>query len=761
LNDTIEAPSLLPYLEKGRNRFYIEASMGQHENSVHQRSSFPFLIVSESGPLVHILAARINTDAGTNIEPVFLLTQKDEYHLIADELWPLDNRAIEHYWQRTFTFHSHEKFGSPPLTLKDQIDKNGALLPFQPLFYCKFKQAYFHPLCPNCGMVLQQCYNDNILQEHGLQPYSGSLKRYLFCPSCTNSKESFDFYVSSKANNDPPFLKDRFDLIKKLGQLKANATLTGQLPCVECNQHQECYGSDNLVLSRISPLSFYPFYMLMFKADSVNALDFLALISGASWQESENRLVAKQQSGRLNCLQAIKQKGFIEKSFFFLNEDRYFLEVLYLKLSFLGEFAKAVFSGLYRFQYPDLGLSIDRIWVNLTGQNSLLPCFWNFKVELLDVIGSDLPFTSIPKLPRAYGFHLLGLVWFYTLMVNNNQNVSQVYRVLSEVMEKTDVQDGASFENYLENNFHHVFAPENIFYHPETVTVNKKWHKFWKRSLYLGFYLLEGNLLGLNGWSQERFEKELERLRHQIKSDLFSPEPQEPVVSTKESEADGKAISNILRKIMDTWQDGAESPSDELETILVPRETNNITDDKTAQDSQEDNDVYKTVVFSPDDGAPEAFADFEKEGDLDETVIVSKSDLDKCIILTPEHPGGSDTANNLDHKDDDEIKETVILSPDDMRQNQSPSFDSEADDFPETIIISPQQSPSGYPKDSLGPHLQGVKFEDTEKGGIVPDKTMIGKKKKTEKLDPDEFMDETILVLPGKISPGKKENNRE
>jgi len=757
LNDTIETPSLLPYLGKGRNRFYIEVSMGQHENFVHQRSSFPFLIVSESGPLVHILAARINTDAGTKIEPAFLLTQKDEYHFMEDGLWPLDNRAIEHYWQRTVTFHSNEKSGSPPLILKDQIDKNGALLPFQPLLYCKFKQAYFHPLCPNCGMVLQQCYNDSMLQEYGLQPYSGSLKRYLFCPSCMGSKENADFYVSSKANNDPPFLKDRFDLIKKLGQLKDNTNLTGQLPCVECNKHQECYGSDDLVLSRIFPLSFYPFYMLMFKADSVNALDFLALISGASWQESENQLVAKQQAGRLNCLQTIKQKGSLEKPFFFRNEDRYFLEVLYLKLSFLGELAKAVFSGLDTFQYPDLGLSMDRIWVKLSDQNSLLPYFWNFKLELLDVIGGDERSLSIPKLPPSHGLYLLGVVWFYTLLVNKKQNVSQVHRMLNEAMEKMDDRNDAFFKNYLENNFYSVFAPENIFYHPEKITVDKKWHKIWKASLCAGLYLVEGSLLNFNAWSQEKFEKELEQLRQQIKDHLFSPEP---FVSTKEPEADGKAISNILKKIMDTWQDGAESPSDELETILVPRETNNITDDKTAQDSQEDNDIYKTVVFSPDDGVPEAFADFEKEADLDETVIVSGSDLDHCMIVTPEQPEPTETTNKLDNKDDDEMEETVILSPDDMRQNQSPSFDSEADDFSETIIISPQQSPSGYPQDSLGPHSQGVKSEDTEKGGIVPDETMTGEKKKTEKSDPDEFLEETILIRPGEIYPGKKENNK-
>jgi hypothetical protein len=759
VNDIIEAPSLLPYLEKGRNTFYIQALMGQHDESVHERSSFPFLVVSESGPLVRILGAEINTDAGTKIESVFLLTQKDEYHFIEDELWPIDNRAIEQYWQRAFSFHSHEKSGSPPLILKNQIDKNGALLPFGPLLYCKFKQAYFHPLCPNCGRLLQQCYNDDMLQEHGLQPYSGSLKRYLFCPSCTGSKESPDFYVSSKANNDPPFLKSRFDLIKKLGQLKDNTNLAAQLPCGECNNYQECYGPDSLAVSRIVPLSFYPFYMLMFKADSVNALDFLALISGATWQESENQLVVKQQPGRLSCLQQVKRKGSFKKPFFFRDEDRYFPEVLYLKLSFLGELAQAVFLGLDTFRYPDLGLSIDRIWVKLTDQNSLLPSFWNFKLDLLDVIGVDARSLSIPKIYPSYGLHLFGVVWFYTLLVNKKQAVSHVYPVLSQAMREMDAKDDASLEHFLEDNFHHVFAPENIFYHPEIVTVNKKWHEFWKRSLGLGFYLVQGNLSSLNGWSQEKFEKELAKLRQQIKNHLFSPDS---FVSTKESEADGKAISNILKKIMNTWQDGLEAPSDELETLILPPETNDVTDVKGA-------------------------TDFQEEEDLEETVILSGHDLDSCIIITPEELEPTDITNDIGLKNGDEMEETIILSSDDMGQDRSPSVDSEADDLPETIIlssddigqdrspsvdseaddlpetiiISPQQSPSGYPKDpSLEPHSQGAKSEDTEQGGIVPDETMTHKKKKTEKSEHDEFLNETILIRPGEVYPGKKKHNK-
>lgn len=756
MNDTIETRSLLPYLEKGRNIFYIHASMGQHDDSVHETSSFPFLVVSESGPLVRILAARINTDAGTNIESVFLLTQKDEYHFMKDELWPIDNRVIEHYWQQAFTFHSHEKSGSPPLILKDQIDKNGVLLPFQPLFYCKFKQVYFHPLCPNCGMVIQQCYNDSILQKYRLQPYSGSLKRYLFCPSCTGSKENPDFYVFSKANNDPPFLKDRFDLIKKLGQLKDNTNLTGQLPCVECNKHQECYGPDNLVLSRISSFSFYPFYMLMFKADSVNALDFLALISGASWQESENQLIAKQQPGRLNCLQRIKQKGSLGKPFFFRNEDRYFLEVLYLKLSFLGEVSEAVFSGLDTFQYPDLGLSIDRIWVKLSDQNSLLPSFWNFKLDLLDVIGIDLRSLSIPKLPVSYGLHLFGVVWFYTLLVNKKQGISQVYQVLSEAMEKMDARDNAVLENYLENNFHPVFAPENIFYHPEIVNVNKKWHRFWEESLCLGFYLVEANLMGLNGWSQEKFEKKLEQLRQQIKDNLFSPEP---IVATKESEADGKAISDILKNIMNTWQDGVEAPSDELETTLVPLETNDIIDDRTARDFQEESDILQTVILSSDNELPENLTGIEQKEEPGEVALISESDMDETVILTPEGLKAPAPSDHLDDYDED-MEDTVIFTRDSLEQNVPLSSQPEEEDIPETVIISPEQGSSGCLEDPPDSSRRDLGSEDTIKGVIAPELMRTGEHKKAENSEPDESLEETIFIRTENSFIGEKKDNQ-
>lgn len=755
MNDIIETRSLLPYLKTDETRFHLKISVVDQNDSIHQKSSFPFLVVSESGQFARIIEAKIQTDAGTNIEPVFLLIQKDEHPVSRDALWPLDNRTIDRYWQNTFMFHSHKKSGSCPLILKDQTDKNGTLLPFQPLLYCKFSQTYFPPLCPDCGAVLQQCYNDTLLQQCGLRPYSTSLKRYLFCPSCIGLKDPPEFYVSSLADNDPAFLKDRFELIKEFGRLYENKNLSGRLPCVNCSRHQECYGPDGLWVSRIVALSFYPFYMLMVKGDLVNGLDFLSLMSGASFKEVEDRLKEKQEPGRLNSLNVLRRNPSIQTPFFYQNEDRYFLEVLYLKLSFLGELAETLFSELDTLQCPDFGLSMDRIWVKLSDQNHLLPCFWNFKLELLDVIGTDVPSSSIPQFPRSYGFHLLGLVWFYTLLVNGKQDVAQVYSLLGEIIEKIGAQHDTDIENYLESGFPQILSPENIFFNPDIQSVKPDWHNFWKTSLGLGFRFFEVGMRGLRDWSMADFGHKLEHLRRQIKEDLFSTKP---FVPTKEPEADDKIISNILKKIMSMRQEGAETSWDELVAGSVSPRPDHIAEDKTEPDIQEDTDIFKTVVLSSEDELTGNLPGVEQKQEPVEAIEVPEGEPDNTLIISPERPEPPGMSDNLHHYDQD-MEETVILSPDHMEQHLKPSSKSEQDEYPETVIISPEQGSSGYPEAPPGPCVQDFGSKTTEKGGVVPDTPMMGENKKAETSEPDEFLEETILIRPGKTHAGKKEDN--
>ena len=88
-------PSLLPYLQPDKTHFRLEISLSSRENSFPEKSSFPFLTISESSPFERLLEAKIVTDADTVIKKIFLLQQSDDYRYLADEMWPLTNADID------------------------------------------------------------------------------------------------------------------------------------------------------------------------------------------------------------------------------------------------------------------------------------------------------------------------------------------------------------------------------------------------------------------------------------------------------------------------------------------------------------------------------------------------------------------------------------------------------------------------------------------------------------------------------------------
>jgi hypothetical protein len=634
--NNIEKPSLLPYLELTDTKFCLSFSLISQDDSILEKSPFPFPIICESDPFARLIEARFATDAGSEIKRVFLLFQKDEYHLTRDELRPLNNQDIDQYWQKAFLFYSRKNQDSSVIILADQIEEGGGLISLQSLFFCKSKRIFFHPPCPVCGLPLQQCYDDEMLTGLGFQRYSASLKRYLFCPSCFGSTGESDFYAFSLESSDHPALKDRWDLIKEFGRLTKDRNRLNRFPCTNCSSHQECYGSGGLVVSRIVPFSFYPFYMLIFEAGSVNALDFLSLISGASFDDLESRLSEKQELGRINCLKSLKRNSLSASPFFFDKNKRYFLEVLYLKLSFFGELVQTIFSSL---DDPWLGLSIDRIWINLTDQSGLLPFFWNFKLKFIDIGGNAVKPPFFPKLFQYSSSHFLGIIWFYTLLVNKKQGVSEVYVTLEEKIEKI-VSNDDSLESFLKNSSDGVFSPENIFWIPDGKSVSQDWVRLWEKSIGLGWSLLKiGLRTGLienSKWSKDKFQQELENLRKEVKDKLFSHELNFVQV---EPAPENKAISDILAKIMGKWSIGLDAQK--LEKTVGVSTASGEQFDNTSVVSQDENEIEETLILSRDD--------FRKE--KSPSVQADEKDMPA--------PKGADQPDG-----DDFISETVILHSD-------------------------------------------------------------------------------------------------
>ncbi|OQY57374.1 MAG: hypothetical protein B6245_17055 [Desulfobacteraceae bacterium 4572_88] len=548
-----DMPSLLPYLEPSGARFCLKISLLSEDASDEEAPSSPFLTVSGSG-LTRLIKARFVTDAGSSIRDVFLLMQRDECRLRNNELHPLTNQDIRQCWQRTFGHsggqqHSH-------IRLADQIGKNGLLLPFQPLFYCKTTRRFFHPPCPNCGFPLQECDDDRLLSDSGLRPYSTSLRRYLFCPTCMDSDGKSDFYVFLTEDHDPQILKDCSNLIRGFSKQRIISRAC-RFPCPECDDFQHCHGPNGLADSRIIPFSFYSFFMLIFESESVvSASDFFSLISGDSFEETEGisqQLVKSHFSGE-------------DVSSFFHNDkdERHFPEILYLKISFLAELVQNILPNLDNYTYPDLALSLDQIWIRISEPTPFFSFLPNLRLEFVDMGESPLKTPFFPKSPPSYGRYFLWTVWFFTLLVNQKQTVTQIHSAMEQSVGK--IFSGT--DDY-DDDLKGVFSPENIFRNPKGKSVGEAHRELWKDTLRLGWVLLRTDS------DKDEFCLRLETLREDIRQQLFrETSVTAPPVTPKEQDTDNrdKAIHNILLNIMDKWRTEFEEKIEQEEEAIAPRE---------------------------------------------------------------------------------------------------------------------------------------------------------------------------------------------
>jgi hypothetical protein len=767
MQDRTTSNSLLPYLMHGGAHFYLYIPLAAETLAGVGRLNSRFITVSDTHPLYHIHEAQLFTDAKSRVKRVFLLMQKDAYTLPRDDLWPVNNRDIDGFWQTTFSYITTQESGS--IVLSNQITQENELNPLHPLFFCLKKQVFFHTVCPRCGLILQQCYDDNLLVRLGLEAYSTSLRRYLCCPTCLKSGEGTDFYVFEATGLEPVLVKDRWNLLQQYGQMSPNKKQANKVPCSECPERAGCYGLANEVRDNLIPFSFYPFYMIIFEAMSLQAPDFLALLSGASFEELESSLLQRGEEGRIHCLNTLKQERPPKSMFLFAEDDRYFLEVFYLKLSFLAELTQIIFNSPFVSTRPDLGLSIDQIWVSLPDQGDLLPSFWNFKVSPVALMTKSLEAINLPDLPLSYGLYFLSLSWFYALVVNSKQDISKVHKAVGVALAQSSPGDLASFEKILDENSGRTFALENIFWKPEGNELSKSHNSLWKEALQLGWSLLRASYHLDADWSESAFWQRLEGLREEVKDYLFRATTM-PYEQKYRLERE-VAIQNILERILGKWRDKHEKNGIKETIIMSPEDLEEDARPATLEQNGENEEIPETIFISNGDTSQKP-SDFSSGLQPNEFT----SDKEKSASEARKLPSDSQV------RDEEEmIPETVVLSPEqaarmmsassspkqvrdlDFRGEEPPSteiprfeeglhLDSHAKDeeemISETVIISPLDV-------SLQP--------SAPYSGMAADEDATGEEKgkppkdKIKKPSGDDFVVETVFLSPGKA----KEENAE
>ncbi len=694
---------LLPYLDSSSAGVHLKISLVAEDPASIERAPFPFWVLDDSDPLTRILRASFLTETGSEIKSVLLFLQKDRYTLREDSLWPVHNQEVEAAWRKAFSLYGRDDLEDSLIVLGHQLDDKGELAPFGSLFYCKTHQTFFSPPCPYCGRPLEQCYNDDLLQQVGLPPYSTSLSRYLFCPSCWVSQRQPHFYTYELEGGEPGFVKDWQGLVEDFGRLLEHPTLGKGFLCGNCSNPEACYGTQGRAASKVSPFAFYPFFMLIFEDMPLKAAEFLRLVSGASVEDLKAWLRERGELRRLKHLESAPDRLSDRTLFFFEGGNQHFLEILYLKLTFLAELSQLILSELKGPGHPDMRSTLDQTWVKVGDRASLLPQLWSFRVQVID-IARNLPERALPPggLPTE-ATHFLGLAWFYTLLSNKKQDTSSIYQSLKEALGRASPEEPLYSAGISEE----PFSPGNLFWNPDDKIIDESWHPMWEEALLLGDGLLRASSTVDSGWSRESFWQKLVDLRDRIKAQLFTDHA---IAQRQERPSEDEVLQGILANLMEKW------------------ESRPYPDERVLEE---------TVVLQPK-GPPDGrgISDVGKEAALKETVIISSEQVDKQggpISREPEQP---------------DLEETVVISPESRgKEGSIPLQEKDEEPVLETVILSPKQEPAKPFQEPSPGVASGEEGESREISSLETQdgKEGIGQRKQKKEED---FLSETVFISP-------------
>jgi hypothetical protein len=624
-------------------------------------------------------------------------------------LLPIDNPGLEAAWQYAFDAHRSNAQPNGLMVLEHQVDAKGVLQAFAPLFRCQETRQWFHPVCPQCGLALRLCRDDRLLERRGLPTYTGSLERLLYCEPCAGLSDEAPFYRRDTSNRLPDFVQDRHALIARWQQLLATLPDDADLPCRGCAHQDACYGSQSLAIQRVTPFAFYPFYLLMLPAPSCSAAEFIPLISG--------------QSHSVQAHGAADGTPSPPYRFLFRNQDRWFLEILYLKLAFLAQLCDQLLFDNRPMAISPTTLSLDSIGVDLNPGGIGLPAYWSFKARILDMVGSVQTSPFAPTIPESPRLHCLGALWFHTLLVNEGQTADRVFAEVGRLLADVSEENGPDRLNWDLSGADSLFAAEQIMWSPKPIDLPEKWRELWQRTLQLGGRLAHAGVKAGGPWDGDDFRTALEALLESIKKEMFAT----PAASaeTETSRPQFTRLETMLGNILHKWQapetDTVPPTSDPsisgpmiggeaaaaVPTETTPAEPSHI-DSIVAGDSgpasqqpqatEWDDSIQETVVLSSAASGAEVEPTRPPVSDTDPTGTQAQWNdaIDETVIL----PGGGAAAPTPPPSAVDESEKTVVISPPSM-PSQPPPAEPDAD-LEATVVQNGSGSSPTAPDDGGG-----------------------------------------------------------
>ncbi|HIJ88278.1 MAG TPA: hypothetical protein HPP97_11460 [Desulfuromonadales bacterium] len=466
--------SLLPFLQPTDQSPRLALTEGSSD------ASYPFAIMDDSAPFSRVIRGSFLTDASSSLKNVFLVLQRDMYRLKDTTFSAVTNLTIEAGWVEMLLLAMTSDSGEDLISLTAECScDNKKIGIFAPLLFCREKKLFMPLLCPSCARELELCHDDELLVQKGLHPYSRSVRRYLYCPSCSSTEQS-EFFVREREDTDPLFLSDCMDLVRRLQLLEEHGVDTDRFPCVSCAERGTCFGSTNSVRTRLTPLSFFPFHMLIVDAPALNAIDFIALLSGATPALLAEQLDCHAFPGRVFSLNSIDNTKTVNWTLFAQGDERVFPELLLLKLSLLEEVVGRVEAHM------NASLRGERVWVYVPKVGRNLPAGWNFKLLFID----DLtPEASVHEIERNWPMALAqtGLFFFQILLSGRKIGESSIVEAVRQYLSEKSDSGGETGTSNLKS----LCVPANTFQNSDGFKINRLYETVWDKACAAGLELLD------------------------------------------------------------------------------------------------------------------------------------------------------------------------------------------------------------------------------------------------------------------------------